>query len=575
MTERPRRLEGEGVTPRVGRGSAIWYGPTPSEANDDGEGAEPDAGTRTTETDPETERERYAAARAAARAELEDERERVASRIGEEEAAVFDAHVQFLEDPELEDRIRGAIDDGSSAVDAVRSGFEEPIERMAAMEGMMAERADDLRDVRDRLLRLLTGRRRRDLGALPPGTVLLARRLTPSDTARLDPDAVEGIATETGGRTSHAAIIARSLAIPAVVGVGDGLRAVRDGEPVVVDGEAGAVVVDPDEEMGAPSSRDETAVRPDPVSTADGRRIEVAANVGAPAQAAVAAERGADGIGLFRTELFFLDRSEPPGEDEQFEAYLAACEAFAGRRVVVRTLDVGADKPVPYLDVEPERNGFLGARGIRLSLSEHADLFETQLRALLRVAATDAGASLAVMFPMIATVEELEDALERVERTAEELADAGVAHAVPELGAMVETPAAALVADGLAKRASFLSVGTNDLAGYVMAARRDVERVADLHDPLHPAVLRAIDRTVRAGHEEGAWVGVCGEMAGDPELTALLIGLGVDELSASAVTVPDVKARVERTDSTEARRLAERALAAETRADVLEILEAT
>lgn len=555
---------GVGSTPLSGVGTARWYRPAALSL--------PERPAPET-VDSAAERERFERARDEARAAIREARERAAAAVGEDEAAVFEAHEQFLDDPGLVGPVEDAIDDGAPAEHAVHEAYADAIARFEGMEGRTAERADDLRDVRDRLLRALLGVATADLGALPDGTVLLAERLTPSDTATLDPDAVAGIATATGGRTSHAAIIARSLSIPAVVGVGDDLDRVSDGATVLVDGEAGEVVVDPDAGRRAAASDLDAPVVESRVATADGRAIEVAANVGRPAELDPAAARGADGIGLYRTEFLFLDRDAPPDEDEQYEAITAALAAFPGDRVVVRTLDVGGDKRVPYLDLPDEPNPFLGRRGVRLSLGEHADLFETQLRALLRAAATDAGDGLCVMAPMVARVEEVERLLERVERVAATLDDEGVAHEVPALGAMVETPAAAFVAGELADRLEFLSVGTNDLAGYVMAADRENDRVAELRDPLHPAVLRAIDRTATAAHESGAWVGICGEMAGDPALTELLVGLGLDELSMSAVTVPAVKARVRETDTERAAALAEEVLACETRAAVRDRLD--
>ncbi|WP_080505214.1 phosphoenolpyruvate--protein phosphotransferase [Halorubrum aethiopicum] len=568
-----RTLTGVGSTPRTGVGTARWYRPESGVTLPE----RPDPST----VDPDAERERFASARETAREGIRRARDRAAERVGEEEAAVFDAHEAFLDDPGLVDDVEGDIDDGTRAEHAVDDRFADAIERFEGMDGRMAERADDLRDVRDRLLRaLLDAPATVDLSALPAGTVLLAERLTPSDTADLDPAAVAGIATVAGGRTSHAAIIARSLSIPAVVGVGDALAAVPEGTEILVDGEAGEVAVEPDgERRSAALAGDEASVVPDPVSTADGRRIEVAANVGSAAELSPASDRGADGIGLFRTEFLFLDRESRPDETEQYEAVVAALEAFPDDRVVVRTLDVGGDKRVPYLDLPDEPNPFLGRRGIRLSLEEHADLFETQLRALLRAAARGGGGDgdrdagdLAVMFPMVSRVEEVEATLDRVESVAADLASEGVEHAVPALGAMVETPAASYVADALAARLDFLSVGTNDLTQYVMAADRENDAVADHHDPLHPAVLRAIDRTTTGAEGTDAWVGMCGEMAGDPALTELLVGLGLDELSMSAVTVPAVKTRVREIDAAAARDLAAEALACETRAEVRDVL---
>ena len=569
-----RALIGVGSTPLSGVGTARWHRPEADLTLPD----RPDPSG----VDADTELARFADARDAAREAIRDARDRAAERVGEEEAAVFEAHEQFLDDPELVGDIEDAIADGTPAEHAVNDRFDAAVEQFEALDGKMAERADDLRDVRDRLLRGLLntgadaadGVALGDLGDLPTGTVLLAERLTPSDTAELDPEAVAGIATVAGGRTAHAAIIARSLSIPAVVGVGESLREVGDGADLLIDGEGGRVVVDPDAETrAAAAATDATSAVSERVTTADGRPVEVAANVGSEAEIAPAAERGADGIGLFRTEFLFYDREAPPSEEEQYEAVTAALSAFPDDRVVVRTLDVGGDKRVPYLDLPDEANPFLGRRGIRLSLDEHRGLFETQLRALLRAAASEGGEGLAVMFPLVSRVEEVEAAVAAVESVAAELAAEGVDHAVPELGAMVETPAAAFLADRLADRLDFLSVGTNDLTQYVMAADRENDGVAAYHDPLHPAVLRAIDRTASAVAGTDAWVGMCGEMAGDPALTELLVGLGLDELSMSAVTVPAVKSRVTEIDSADASDLAEEALACETRAEVRELLD--
>jgi len=562
-----RRFEGIGATPTVGLGTVRRYRPV--DVTDLGE-------PETESVDPAAERQRFETAQDEAAAELEAERERTRERVGDSEAKVFDAHLQFLRDPQIEAGVDEQLDDGLPAPHAVHAAFEGPIAQFEGMDGMMAERADDLRDIRDRLLRLLTDTARTDLGALADDSVVLAELLTPSDTAQLDPEAVAGIATAKGGRTAHAAIIARSLGIPAVVGIGETLDEIDDGTEVVVDGEAGVVIADPDESTRTRAKGStQTPVIDEPVSTSDGTEIEVAANLGTPIEAQPAVEQGADGVGLFRTEFLFQDRQSAPDETEQYEAYLDVCETFSDcddPRIVVRTLDVGGDKPIEYLDLDPEQNGFLGARGIRLSLDEHADFFETQLRALLRVAATDAGAGLAVMFPLVSTVEELEAALEQVERVAADLDSEGVEYSIPEVGVMVETPASTYLADAFAERVDFLSIGTNDLTQYIQSAQRDLDRMSDYQDPLAPAVLRAIERTVRAGHAGGAWVGMCGEMAGDPELTELLVGLGLDELSMSAVTVPDVKHEIRETDTERAKELAEAVLAVDTLADVQALL---
>lgn len=560
-----RTLSGVGTSPLSEVGHVRWY--------------RPDADLTLSErpapesVDPEAEQTRFESARTEVRDALERARERTADRVGEEEAAVFEAHGQFLDDPQLVEDIEAAIAEGTPAPHAVKARFKDAIAQFEAMDGRMAERADDLRDVRDRLLRALLDVETVDLSALPSGTVLLAERLTPSDTAGLDPDAVAGIASVTGGRTSHAAIIARALAIPAVVGVGEALFEVAGGSEVLVDGAADELVVDPDPTRRADTTSVDAPIQTERVSTADGRAIEVAANLGSPAGLDPATAQGPDGIGLFRTEFLFLDRESPPDEEEQYESITDALDGFPGGRVVVRTLDIGGDKPVPYIDLEAETNPFLGQRGIRLSLGDHAELFETQLRALLRAGASENGDGLAVMFPMVARVEEVVSALDRVEAVAEELAAEGVEHSVPELGVMVETPAAALLAGQLADRLDFLSIGTNDLTQYVMAADRENDAVAALHEPLHPAVLQAINQTVTAAAETDAWVGICGEMAGDPELTELLVGLGLDELSMSAVTVPAVKARITAIDTETAEDLAAEALACQTQEQVRDVLD--
>lgn len=565
MTE--HTLTGVGATPLSAVGSAVWY--RPDEIVELPE--RPPADT----VESETERERFAEAQEQAREELEAERDRAAERVGTDEAAVFDAHIQFLNDPQIEGAIIDEIDEGLLAEYAVQNGFESGIEQFEGMEGRMGERADDLRDIRDRLIRILTDTDRIDLSEIPEESVVFAERLTPSDTAQLDPDVVAGFVTVTGGRTSHASIFARSLALPAVVGVGDDLNGIDDGTTVAINGETGDVTPEPSEKTREQATQTNRAdVRSEPVTTADGTPIEVAANVGQPIEIEGAAEHGADGIGLYRTEFLFLDREEPPSEDEQYEAYRKALASFPDGRVVVRTLDIGGDKPISYLDLPNEDNPFLGKRGVRRSLNSDSELFETQLRALVR-AASETTSDLGIMFPLVATLNEFETGRERVEAVIDDLEADGQSIETPEIGTMIETPATVFLAPDLAARADFLSIGTNDLTQYVMAADRGNERVADLHNPRHPAVLRALRQTIEATEETDAWIGMCGEMAGDPELTELLVGLGLDELSMSAITIPEVKARIADIDSTAARTLAERALAASTKEEVDDLLTAS
>ena len=565
LTMMERTFAGVGATPVSGTGVARWYLP-------DAELELPERSTRES-VDVDTERQRFEKAQDRASADLETERDRAAELVGEAEATVFDAHVQFVTDPQIESAVESAIAEGMIAERAVADAFESHIERFERMDGRMAERADDLRDVRDRLLRILMNVERVSLSALPEGTVVLAERLTPSDTAKLDPDRIAGFATIAGGRTSHAAIFARSLALPAVVGVGERLEDVEEGTDVVVDGDDGRVIANPSE---GTKSRAGEALGADiidaPVSTQDGRDIKIAANVGTDAEVSPAAARGADGIGLFRTEFLFLDRESPPAEEEQFETYRNALEAFPDGRVIFRTLDIGGDKRIPYLELPDVANPFLGDRGIRRSLDADTTLFETQLRALLRAAGTDSGGEAAIMLPMVATLEEVLAARDVIASVTADLEADGHTPGEPEVGVMIETPAAALHADVLAEHVDFFSIGTNDLTQYVMAAERGNDRVKTLGDHRQPAVLRAIRRAVEGAEGSDCWVGMCGEMAGDPDVTELLIGLGLDELSMSAVTVPAVKQAVRDTDTAAARDLAGRALEARTREEVIEIL---
>ncbi|MFC7213193.1 phosphoenolpyruvate--protein phosphotransferase [Saliphagus sp. GCM10025334] len=555
-----RTIDGTGAAPLVGVGTAVWAR--------SGSFADLEEPPEPATVEPAVERGRFDDARARAREELERERERTAERIGEAEAAIFDAHRQFLDDPQITDAVADAIADRLPAEHAVRRAFEGPIGQFQETDVAVAERADDLRDVRDRLLRILTDDDRVDLGALPNGAVVLARRLTPTDAARLDPDRVAGFATVEGGRTAHAAIFARSIGIPAVVDAGEELRSIEAGATVLVDGDAGSVFVDPTTEQRARAEvGGNVEIRSAPVSTANGKSIAVDANVCTLSDLEAAVHRGADGIGLFRTEFLFLDRPTPPNEDEQVETYAEVLDAFPEGRVVVRTLDAGGDKPISSPDRPGAEHSFLGERGIRRSLGPDADRFETQLRALLRAEAVGEG-SLSVLFPMVSTVGELEAAIAAVESAAGALAEEGVDYAMPELGAMIETPSAALLAEAFADHVDFLSIGTNDLTQYVMAAARGNDRVAHLHDPCEPAVLRIVERAVRAGHSGGARIGMCGEMAADPELTELLIGLGLDELSVTPHSIPEVKASVTGVDTDEARSFVERALEATTKPTV-------
>jgi phosphotransferase system enzyme I (PtsI) len=515
--------------------------------------------------DPRREEARLAEAERAVRAEIAALRERTERELGAEQAAIFTAHLLMLEDPALVGEARRLIaTEGLSAVMAVKRVVAELSATLAALpDEYLRERAADVRDVGERLLAYLTGTAGQELVLKEPA-VVVGTDLTPSQTARLPKDKLLGLASAAGGRTSHVAILARSLGVPAVVGLGEAwISEVRDGDLLVVDGTQGLVLVNPDPaELAAWRRRQAqekaererlAALRSLPAVTRDGRRLELSANIGNPADVEAAKACGAEGVGLFRTEFLYMDRSELPTEDEQFEAYRAVVRAFAPQPVIIRTLDVGGDKNIPYLGLKREENPFLGLRAIRFSLAR-PDIFRTQLRAILRASSYG---NVKVMFPMVAAPQEVRAARAHLEAVREELITAGakVADKI-EVGIMVEVPAAALAADLLAPEVDFFSIGSNDLIQYTLAADRHNERVAYLYEPFHPAVLRLIERTISAAHGAGIWAGMCGELAGDPLAAPLLLGLGLDEFSMAADSIPMVKERLRSLSYEEAQGLA-------------------
>jgi phosphoenolpyruvate-protein phosphotransferase/dihydroxyacetone kinase phosphotransfer subunit len=518
--------------------------------------------------DPDAELARLEAALEATRREMQADRESVATRTGADyEAGIFDAHLLFLADDALLDPARRGIREGKNAADAWDSavaGVEAQWERLT--DSYQRERVRDLDSIRTDVLGHLLGTGRGELGG--PG-IVVAAELTPADTAGFDPAVVRGIATATGGPTSHAAILARALGIPAVLGLGPDLLAVPEATQLLLDGDQGSVQIAPGQaELAAAGQAAEQRRRAgerarqraaEPAVTADGTRIEVAANAGSPEDVRQAVDAGADGIGLLRTEFLFLDAPSMPTEAEQAAVYANLAEILAGRPMIVRTLDVGADKPLPYLPRETEPNPALGERGIRLGLAR-TDVLLPQLRAVLRVAA---GHPVRLMFPMVATEQEVRGALALVGQARRALASEGVAvpaEGAMEVGIMIEVPAAALTAAQLAPGLDFFSVGTNDLTQYTMAADREVSAVASLSDGLHPAVLTLIGRAAAAAAAAGRWTGVCGELAADPLAVPLLLGLGVRELSVSPGAVATVKEAVRATDLTAAAELAAHAL---------------
>jgi phosphocarrier protein FPr len=510
--------------------------------------------------DAATEWGRLEAAREAARGDVVAARAQVAQAAGEGEAAIFDAHVLLLDDAALLGPAKEAVDAGKSAAVAWRDAARAAADGYRALDDpYLQERAVDVEDVGARVLRHLTGAP--GPAAITEEGVLVVADLTPGDAAALDRDLVKGLAVARGGATSHAAILARALAIPAVVGLGDAILAVPDGTLLVVDGDAGTIEVDPGEAVVAERERARAAAQErlgrarerarEPARTRDGEELEVAANLGSAAEAATAVELGADGVGLLRTEFLFLDRDDAPTEEEQRAVYAEIAAALDGRPVVVRTLDAGADKPLPFLRQPPEDNPFLGVRGIRLGLANE-ELLRTQLRAILAVANEH---PLKVMFPMVATLDEYRAARALLEEERRAIGAPEV-----EVGVMVEVPAVALQADRFAAEVDFFSVGTNDLTQYTMAAERGNERLAGLLDGLRAPVLRLIADTARAAAAHGRWVGVCGELAGDPEAAVVLIGLGVRELSMAASRIAGVKDALRAVTLAEAQDAAGRAL---------------
>ncbi|HKE80405.1 MAG TPA: phosphoenolpyruvate--protein phosphotransferase [Solirubrobacteraceae bacterium] len=512
---------------------------------------------------PEREREKLDGAIAAARDAIAADRVAVAERAGAAEAAIFDAHLALLDDEAMLEPAHAAIAGGATAERAWHDAAEQVADRYRALdEPLLRERAADVLDVGQRVVGALTGAQRS--GPAEPG-IVVAGELTPADAAGLDPALVRGIATAHGAATAHAAILARALGLPAVVGLGRGLLAVEEGTPLLLDGDAGVVQVDPPEDMlrDAEERRERAAQRRaaalerahEPGATRDGARVEVFANLGKAREAAEAVELGAEGVGLLRTEFLFLDRPELPDEDEQVQTLRDIAVALDGRPLVVRTLDAGADKPLPALPMPPEANPFLGVRGIRLAL-QRRDVLATQLRAILRVAAEH---PVKAMLPMVATLAEVRAA----RAVLDEAREATGIDTPLEFGIMVEVPAAALTAANLAEHVDFFSLGTNDLTQYTMAAERGDERLAPLLAGPQPAVLRLVRETVAAADAHGRWVGVCGELAGDPAAAILLAGLGVTELSMAPALIPEAKAALRAVDLSAARAAAESALEAE------------
>ncbi|MFZ2608300.1 MAG: phosphoenolpyruvate--protein phosphotransferase, partial [Lactococcus raffinolactis] len=520
----------------------------------------------------DNEEARLDAALEASTGELNVIREKAVESLGNEAAAVFDAHLMVLADPEMigqmKETIRAKKTNAETALKEVTDMF------IAIFEGMednpyMQERAADIKDVTKRVLANLLGKKLPSPATIDQEVIVVAHDLTPSDTAQLDKKFVKAFITNIGGRTSHSAIMARTLEIPAVLGTNNITTLVTDGQLLAVNGITGDVIIEPTEAEQAEflaagkayaDQKAEWALLKDAETmTADGKHFELAANIGTPKDVVGVNENGGEAVGLYRTEFLYMDSQDFPTEDEQYEAYKAVLEGMNGKPVVVRTMDIGGDKELPYFDLPKEMNPFLGYRALRISLSEGGDaMFRTQLRALLR---SSVHGKLRIMFPMVALVTEFRAAKKLFDEEKANLLAEGVAVADDiQVGIMIEIPAAAMLADQFAKEVDFFSIGTNDLIQYTMAADRMNEQVSYLYQPYNPSILRLINNVIKAAHAEGKWAGMCGEMAGDQTAVPLLVGMGLDEFSMSATSILQTRSLMKRLDTAKMQELANKAL---------------
>lgn len=520
----------------------------------------------------ENEEARLDAALAAAQSELQIIKDKAVDSLGEEAAAVFDAHMMVLADPDMTAQIKATIE--SKKVNAEAALKEITDMFIAIFEGMednayMQERAADIKDVTKRVMANLLGVKLPSPALINEEVIIVAEDLTPSDTAQLDKKYVKAFVTNIGGRTSHSAIMARTLEIPAVLGTNNITELVSEGQLMAVSGLTGEVVLDPTPEQQsefhaageayAAQKAEWAALKDAETVTADGKHFELAANIGTPKDVEGVNDNGAEAVGLYRTEFLYMDAQDFPTEEDQYEAYKAVLEGMNGKPVVVRTMDIGGDKTLPYFDLPEEMNPFLGWRALRISLSNSGDaMFRTQLRALLRASVHG---TLRIMFPMVALVTEFRAAKKIYDEEKAKLIAEGVPVAEGiEVGIMIEIPAAAMLADQFAKEVDFFSIGTNDLIQYTMAADRMNEQVSNLYQPYNPSILRLINNVVKAAHAEGKWAGMCGEMAGDQTAVPLLMGIGLDEFSMSATSVLQTRSLMKRLDSTKMEELSNKAL---------------
>ncbi|MBM7624173.1 phosphoenolpyruvate--protein phosphotransferase [Sporohalobacter salinus] len=531
--------------------------------------------------DLEGEKERLQEAIQTSKEDLNSLKEKVKVEMGEDKAEIFQAHLMLVEDPELISTIQDKIETKKINVEAA---VDEAVKEFATMfENMddeyMQGRASDIRDVGNRILKNLLGIDTTSLLGIEDEVILVARDLIPSDTAQIDKDKVLAFATEQGSRTSHTAIMARSLEIPAVTGVNDLLADVESETEIIVDGLEGEVILNPtkeklmeyEEKAKEYQNRREELIQLKEVAaeTKDGHAVELAANIGTPKDLTGVLKQGAEGIGLYRTEFLYMDRDSLPSEEEQFEAYKEVAEKVDGP-VIIRTLDIGGDKELSYLDLPEEMNPFLGYRAIRISL-DRPDVFKEQLRAILRASVYG---EVKIMYPMISSLEELRAANNILEEVKEELRQENKEFDEDlEVGMMIEVPATAMIADALAQETDFFSIGTNDLIQYTTATDRMNNNISHLYQPFHPAILKFIKRVVDAGHAAGNWVGMCGEVAGDKRLTPFLLGIGLDEFSMSSILILEVKERIRNMTLTEAENIAQKVLQMSTAKEIKDYLE--
>ncbi len=534
-----------------------------------------------TAEDVEQEIERFLSGRAKASAQLEAIKTKAGATLGAEKEAIFEGHIMLLEDEEFEQEIIALIKkDHHSADAAAYSVIENQAKALEELDDeYLKERAADMRDIGKRLLRNILGMPIIDLGDIQEESILIATDLTPSETAQLNLDKVLGFITDLGGRTSHTSIMARSLELPAIVGTTDATQQVKNGDYLILDGVNNKIYQNPTpdviEQLKALEAqyyaeKDALAKLKDlPAITLDGHQVEVCANIGTVRDVAGAERNGAEGVGLYRTEFLFMDREAFPTEEEQFQAYKAVAEAVGAQAVIVRTMDIGGDKDLPYMNLPKEENPFLGWRAIRICL-DRKEILHAQLRAILRASVFG---KLRIMFPMIISVEEVRALKAELELLKSQLRAEGKAFDESiEVGVMVETPAAAAIANHLAKEVDFFSIGTNDLTQYTLAVDRGNELISHLYNPMSPAVLRLIKQVIDASHAEGKWTGMCGELAGDERATLLLLGMGLDEFSMSAISIPGIKKIIRNANYDDAKALAEQALSQPTAQELSDVV---